>query len=41
MSCIKIYVNSFKAHPRSRFGGNKTFVIWDKKDNTPVQTKLF
>ena len=23
------------------FGGNKPFVIWDKKDNTPVQQKLF
>ncbi|WP_268848576.1 hypothetical protein [Flavobacterium aestivum] len=41
MSCIKVYVNSFKAHPRSRFGGNKPFVIWDKKDSTPVQQKLF
>jgi nucleoside-triphosphatase THEP1 len=41
MSCIKVYVKNFKAHPRSRFGGNNPFVIWDKKDNTPVQTKLF
>lgn len=41
MSCIKILVKNFKAHPRSRFGGNKPFVIWDKKDNTPVQGKLF
>lgn len=41
MSCIKVYVKSFKAYPRSRFGGNKPLVIWDKKDNTAVQTKLF
>lgn len=41
MSCIKVYVNNFKAHPRSRFGGNKTFVIWDKKDTTVQQGKLF
>jgi nucleoside-triphosphatase THEP1 len=41
MSCIKVFVKDFKAYPRSRFGGNKTFVIWDKKDNTPVQGKLF
>lgn len=41
MSCIKVYVKSFKAYPRSRFGGNKPLVIWDKKDNTPVQQKLF
>jgi len=41
MSCIKVYVNNFKAHPRSRFGGNKPFVIWDKKDNRTVQGQLF
>jgi hypothetical protein len=41
MSCIKILVKNFRAIPVSRFGGNKPFVIWDKKDNTPVQTKLF
>lgn len=41
MSCIKVLVKNFKAHPRSRFGGNKPFIIWDKKENTPVQTKLF
>lgn len=41
MSCIKVYVNNFKAHPRSRFGGNKPFVIWDKKDTTVQQGKLF
>ena len=41
MSCIKIFVKDGKAYPRSRFGGNKTFVIFDKKSNTPVQQKLF
>ena len=41
MSCIKILVKDGKAYPRSRFGGNKTFVIFDKKSNTPVQQKLF
>lgn len=41
MSCIKLLVKNYKAYPRSRFGGNETFVIWDKKDNTPVQQKLF
>ena len=41
MSCIKVYVNNFKAYPRSRFGGNKPFVIWDKKDNKTVQQSLF
>lgn len=41
MCCIKVLVKNFKAMPRSRFGGNQPFVIWDKKDNTPVQQKLF
>lgn len=41
MSCIKVYVKNFKAYPRSRFGGNKPFIIWDNKDNTPVQQQLF
>jgi nucleoside-triphosphatase THEP1 len=41
MSCIKVYVNKFKAHPRSRFGGNKPFVIWNKKDTNSVQGQLF
>ncbi|MFN8238608.1 MAG: hypothetical protein U0T77_10600 [Chitinophagales bacterium] len=30
MADIKISVRSFKAHPRSRYGGNKEFVIWNK-----------
>lgn len=41
MSCIKVFVKNFKAQPRSRFGGNKAFVIWDKKDNIPTQQTLF
>ena len=41
MSCIKVFVKNFKAYPRSRFGGNKPFVIWDRKETTPVQQKLF
>ncbi|OWP76864.1 hypothetical protein [Flavobacterium oreochromis] len=41
MSCIKVYVKNYKAYPRSRFGGNKPLVIWDKKDNAPIQQKLF
>jgi len=44
---IKIFVKDFKAHMRSRFGGNKPFVIWDKapvngKAHTkPAQSSLF
>ena len=41
MCCIKNLVKQFKVYPRSRFGGNKPFVIWDKKETTPVQQKLF
>jgi KaiC/GvpD/RAD55 family RecA-like ATPase len=41
MSCIKVLVKNFKAFPRSRFGGNKPFIIWDKKDANPVQGQLF
>lgn len=41
MSCIKVFVKDGKAYPRSRFGGNKTFVIFDKKENAPAQQKLF
>ena len=41
MSCIKVFVKDGKAYPRSRFGGNKTFVIFNKKSKTPVQGQLF
>lgn len=40
MCDIKVYVSKYKAYPRSRYGGNETLVIWDKKDETPVQYKL-
>lgn len=41
MCDIKVYVAKYKAYPRSRYGGNETLVIWDKKDNVTVQQKLF
>lgn len=41
MSCIKVYVKDGKAYPRSRFGGNKTFTIFEKKSNASVQKTLF
>lgn len=41
MSCIKVFVKDGKAYPRSRFGGNKTFTIFEKKINAPVQKSLF
>lgn len=41
MCDIKAHVSKYIAYPRSRYGGNKPFVIWDKKDNTQVQQKLF
>lgn len=40
MCDMKIYVEGFKAYPRSRFGGNKTFVIWDKKPTKGDQLSL-
>jgi Ni2+-binding GTPase involved in maturation of urease and hydrogenase len=40
MSDIKIFVKDGKAYPRSRFGGGKMFLIFDKKDNS-IQQKLF
>jgi hypothetical protein len=41
MSCIKVFVKDGKAYPRSRFGGNKTFTIFEKKSNVSVQKTLF
>lgn len=41
MSCIKVFVKDGKAFPRSRFGGNKPFLIFDKKATQPVQQTLF
>lgn len=41
MCDVKIHVRDFIAHMRSRFGGNKNFVIWDRKPKSGEQTKLF
>ena len=38
MCDIKVRVLNFQAEPRSRFGGNKKYVIWDKMKK---QTELF
>lgn len=35
MCDMKIFVNNYRAYPRSRFGGNKPFVIWDKAAEIP------
>lgn len=40
MCDIKIHVHHFKAHPRSRFGGNETYTIWNKKLAEGQQTLL-
>lgn len=40
MADIKVLVKLFRAKPRSRFGGNKEFVIWDKKPQAGHQLKL-
>jgi len=40
MCDIKVRVVGFRAHPSSRFGGNKDYVIWDKKA-TNSQSSLF
>ena len=40
MCDVKIQVSNFIAHPRSRFGGNKNFVIWDKRPRAGEQTQL-
>lgn len=40
MCDVKIQVSNFIAHPRSRFGGNKNFVIWDKRAKAGEQTAL-
>jgi hypothetical protein len=34
MADIKVHVKRFKAYPRSRFGGNHVYTIWDKPTNT-------
>lgn len=40
MCDLKIRVNQFKAYPRSRFGGNETFVIWDRKPKPGTQLTI-
>lgn len=40
MCDIKVDVHDFKARIRSRFGGNKTHVIWDRKE-VKIQQPLF
>jgi hypothetical protein len=39
MCDIKIKVKTFKAYPRSRYGGNETFVIWDKNKKVSPPTE--
>lgn len=41
MCDVKIQVQNFIAHPRSRFGGNQKFVIWNRKPAAGEQQKLF
>ncbi len=40
MCDVKVHVQNFKAFPRSRFGGNKPFVIWEKRPAPGAQTAL-
>lgn len=40
MCDVKIHVQNFQAFPRSRFGGNQKFVIWDKTARVGEQTAL-
>jgi hypothetical protein len=40
MCDIKIRVSDYKAYPRSRFGGNAIYTIWDKKSSAGSQLKL-
>jgi DNA replication protein DnaC len=41
MADIKALVRDFKVYPKSRFGGNKPFVIWDKPAKKQPQQSLF
>ncbi len=41
MCDIKIRVSQFIAYPRSRFGGNEPYVIWDKGAKKQQQPNLF
>jgi len=40
MCDIKVQVRNFKAYPRCRFGGNETFVIWNKQAKMGEQIQL-
>jgi hypothetical protein len=40
MCDVKIHVRDFVAYPRSRFGGNQKFIIWDRKPAAGTQSKL-
>lgn len=40
MCDVKIHVRDFTAHPRSRFGGNQPFVIWEKRVRSGQQIAL-
>jgi len=41
MCDVKIHVRDFIAYPRSRFGGNQKFIIWDRRPQAGEQTKMF
>ena len=40
MADIKVCVRQYKAYPRSRYGGNKEFVIWDKSKLVTAPDKI-
>lgn len=40
MAEIKVHVRGFKAYPRSRYGGNQTHTIWDRKPQDGEQLNL-
>jgi len=40
MCDVKIQVRDFAAYPRSRFGGNKKFIIWDRKPAAGAQLQI-
>lgn len=40
MCDVKIQVQNFVAYPRSRFGGNQKFIIWDRKPMSGQQATL-
>lgn len=38
---VVVHVRDYKAYPRSRFGGNKEYVIWDRKPAKGEQLKMY